>query len=40
LYENKTWNLYDVNDDYYLDQVYKEIEKISKKKEKSQLTLF
>ena len=40
LYENKTWNLYDVNDDYYLDQVYKEIEKISKKKEKSQLSLF
>jgi hypothetical protein len=40
LYENKTWNLYDVNEDYYLDQVYKEIEKISKKKEKSQLSLF
>ena len=40
LYEIKPWQQYDINDDYYLDQVYKEIENISKKKENSQLTLF
>ena len=40
LYENKTWSLYDINEDYYLDQVYKEIEKVCKHKEKSQLSLF
>jgi hypothetical protein len=40
LYEIKSWKQYDINDDYYLEQVYKEIENISKKKEQSQLTLF
>lgn len=40
LYEIKSWVDYDVNDDYYLERIYKEIENISKEKEKSQLTLF
>jgi hypothetical protein len=40
LHEIKSWNDYDVNDDYYLERIYKEIENISKEKEKSQLTLF
>lgn len=34
------WSAYDVNDDYYLDKVYKEIEKICKTKANSQLNLF
>ncbi len=34
------WSEYDVNDDYYLDKVYKEIEKICKTKANSQLNLF
>ena len=40
LYEIKPWDNYDVNDEYYLERVYKEIENISKLKEKSQLSLF
>ena len=40
LYENKPWPEYDVNEDYYLEQIYKEIENISKTKENSQLSLF
>jgi hypothetical protein len=39
-YENKPWSEYDVNEDYYLEQIYKEIENISKTKENSQLSLF
>jgi hypothetical protein len=39
-YENKPWPDYDVNEDYYLEQIYKEIENISKTKENSQLSLF
>jgi hypothetical protein len=39
-YENKPWPEYDVNEDYYLEQIYKEIENISKTKENSQLSLF
>lgn len=34
------WSAYDVNDDYYLDKIYKEIEKICKTKANSQLNLF
>jgi hypothetical protein len=34
------WSEYDVNDDYYLDKIYKEIEKICKTKANSQLNLF
>ena len=40
LYEIKPWDDYDINDEYYLAQVYREINLISKKKENSQLTLF
>jgi hypothetical protein len=40
LYEIKPWKEYDINDEYYLTQVYREIDLISKKKENSQLTLF
>jgi hypothetical protein len=40
LYEIKPWNDYDINDEYYLAQVYREIDLINKKKETSQLTLF
>lgn len=40
LYIKKPWSEYGVNDDYYLERVYKEIENISRAKEKSQLTLF
>jgi hypothetical protein len=40
LHEIKVWQDYDINDDYYLEQVYKEIENISKTKEQSQLSLF
>lgn len=40
LFEIKSWDDYDVNDEYYLERIYKEIENISKEKEKSQLTLF
>lgn len=40
LYENKLWSDYDINEDYYLEQVYKEIENISKTKQTAQLTLF
>jgi hypothetical protein len=34
------WSAYDVNDDYYLDKIYKEIEKICKTKANLQLNLF
>jgi hypothetical protein len=40
LFESKPWSEYDVNEDYYLEQIYKEIENISKTKENSQLSLF
>ena len=40
VYQQKNWSEYDVNDDYYIDNIYKEIENISKTKEKSQLSLF
>jgi hypothetical protein len=40
LYEKKLWSEYDVNEDYYLEQIYKEIENICKTKQKSQLSLF
>jgi hypothetical protein len=40
LYEKKMWSEYDVNEDYYLEQVYKEIENICKTKQNSQLSLF
>jgi len=40
VFQQKNWSEYDVNDDYYIDNIYKEIENISKTKEKSQLSLF
>jgi hypothetical protein len=40
VFQQKDWLEYDVNDDYYIDNIYKEIENISKTKEKSQLSLF
>jgi hypothetical protein len=40
LHEIKPWGDYDINDEYYLERVYKEIENISKLKEQSQLSLF
>ncbi len=39
LYKKKEWEEYDVDDKYYLDQIYKEIETILPK-EKAQLQLF
>jgi len=39
-FQEKPWSMYDVNDDYYLDKIYKEIEKICKTKSNSQLSLF
>jgi hypothetical protein len=39
-FQEKPWSEYDVNDDYYLDKIYKEIEKICKTKSNSQLSLF
>ena len=40
VFQQKNWSEYDVNDDYYIDNIYKEIENISKTKEQSQLSLF
>jgi hypothetical protein len=40
LHEIKPWGDYDIDDEYYLERVYKEIENISKLKEQSQLSLF
>ena len=40
LHEIKPWGDYDINDEYYLERVYKEIENISRLKEQSQLSLF
>ena len=37
LYEKKEWNEYQVNDKYYLDKIYQEIDKIIVK---PKLTLF
>ena len=39
-FQEQSWDKYDVNDDYYLDKIYKEIEKICKTKSNSQLSLF
>ena len=39
-YVNKPWFSYDVNDDYYLEKIYKEIEHINKKNASAQLNLF
>ena len=40
LQEIKPWNDYDVNDEYYLEKIYKEIENVTRLKEQSQLSLF
>lgn len=39
-YEEKEWADYDVNEKYYIDLVYKEIEKITRRNALKQLTLF
>jgi hypothetical protein len=39
-YEDKEWAMYDVNEKYYIDLVYKEIEKITRENALKQLTLF
>ena len=39
-YQEKKWSDYNVNEDYYLEKIYKEIENVNKNKEKSQLSLF
>lgn len=39
MYEKKVWEDYDIDDKYYLDQIYKEIETLMPK-EKAQLQLF
>jgi len=39
-YEDKTWAEYDINEEYYLDNIYKEINNVLKKKNESQLSLF
>lgn len=40
VHEEKPWADYDINEDYYLQNIYKEIEHITKAKSKLQLTLF
>ena len=41
VYEEKSWKDYNVNDEYYLDRIYKDIDKIlSKGKNTNQLSLF
>ena len=39
-YENKPWLEYDINEEYYLENIYKEIENVLKKKNEAQLSLF
>jgi hypothetical protein len=38
--EEKSWPEYKINEDYYLQNIYKMIESIEKKKQTSQLTMF
>jgi len=38
--EKKPWPEYKINEDYYLQNIYKMIESIQKKRETSQLTMF
>jgi hypothetical protein len=40
VYEEKPWADFNINEDYYLQNMYKEIEHITKAKQKSQLSLF
>jgi hypothetical protein len=38
--EKKPWSDYRINEDYYLQNIYKMIESIQKKRESNQLTMF
>jgi hypothetical protein len=39
-YEDKDWVSYDINEEYYLENIYKEIDNVLKRSKESQLSLF